>query len=688
MPRRQDTIALLGVLVATVVAQIPFFALGYAPMDEGSFLVIADGIRRGDVLYEDRINFVGPFSYLLLSFFLWLFGPAFWVGRALQVAIFAGSAGFVFLILRRLTPLGPALLGTAGFVALKPLGFPFWTIVNYSQPAMLWCLAGIWATLVYLDDPHPRRAWLAGIFVGLSIITKQTFAASAGGAVLAAVAVAAPENLRTWTRAIPPVLRVVGGIVAVLAATVLGFALWGNLAALVQRMTSPGQDLLEFFYVPLPSLSLWGPRLQEMSGTEIATTLFAYLPTPLLQILLEGTIRIQHWEFWTAVEIAVKLFYYVPLVLLAVGAIRLLPRRGVAWFGQESGRYVLLLAFAGLSYATILYRADWTHLTNIYPALVLLGAAFAGRGEWSRPWLRWLVGGAGGLWLLAGILLTPMIVSTYDEPVDTEAGRVYMAPDVARNVDHVLSYLREQPPDERIAIFYVEPMLYFLSGRHAPVSYDFIAPGVVTPPEDLRLARELGDVDRIVYNPSHPPNLPNPLRDFAPETAKTLVRDFEITEVLGWYAFALERRGETRRTSMQLDTEARGPGAEHWSVADWLMYRGAATTPGQNARCRRARHLVTRGEILEAVPLFDPATLQRPKGAQVRARFSIAIARPEGRRELYAQVRSPTDTPATVAIDLDDVAGRQIDLLFCVERVGPLPAPVAWMAPQVVRGGA
>ena len=59
------------------------------------------------------------------------------IGRVLQALIFIGCGLAIYRIMRDLASARAAWLGAIAFMAIKGHAFPFWTLINYSQLAML-----------------------------------------------------------------------------------------------------------------------------------------------------------------------------------------------------------------------------------------------------------------------------------------------------------------------------------------------------------------------------------------------------------------------------------------------------------------------------------------------------------------------------------------------------------------------
>lgn len=691
------------VVVASFLAQLPFLDRGLSFWDEGSILAIADGLRQGERLYADRVTPVAPLTYELLGALLRLFGPSLWLGRVLQALVLCGCVALTWAIVARMAGRRPALVGALALLGVKPLGFPLWTIVNYSQIAMLWCLAVVLCVVRFL--PGRRSSWLvaAGLGVGLAAVTKQNLGAMIG-------AVAAATVVFDWLRDPPrrPVelarraaaLGAGAGLVAV--ATLVPYALRGSLGAFYERVVLGSLYLAQPYFVPLPDFDLWSLR-----PAEIGPRVFAYFPSPLFDLLAEGRLDPARSLLFLGVEHLVKLAYYLPVLFFGLGVLSL--ARGLrsgepraAW----SARLVVVL-FAVASYASMLYRADWTHLINVYPALLLLATLILARGS-GRPGR--VAVGFGSLWVAASAAMVFVVFATERSPVETPRGRVFALPSQAEEVRAVLGHLAAQPPGTSFLFLRTNPLYYFLAGLRVPIPFDLVVPGYLTAEDDAALAEGVREIDQILYGPAWIPTMPTPITEYLPRTSAALANGFRIDGILTANAFVLKRK-----TDAQADDEdvvdvwerfaeglpAGRAGEENpfepardgeYHRASWLMYRVVAA--GLSAHTERAcfawSYRPAAGESVSALPVMNPALWiwANRMPAAVRVRFEIAARTESGPRlVLYSEPWLAVPPAVEVRAPLDAFAGRQVDLDFCTELVSgpPFGVVAGWAEPRIVR---
>jgi hypothetical protein len=420
---------------------------------------------------------------------------------------------------------------------------------------------------------------------------------------------------------------------------------------------------------------------------------FAHFPSPLFDLLTDGRLDGSNWALFLALEHGVKAAYYAPVALFALALVwlaRELRSRDlrVAW----SQRFAVLL-FAMASWASMLYRADWTHLLNVYPALILLaGVLGGGASAGSRPARGALLAGAA-LWLAAGAAMTAVVLGTYRVPLETPRGRVRARPTEIAEVKSVLAFLRARPRDETFLFLRADPLYYFLADRRIPAPFDLVVPGYLTPEDDARLAAGLGAVDRVLYDPSRIPTMTTPITEYAPRTSEALARGFRVERLVTPNEFLLGRGDGARGGSRVVDLWDRSPELEGEARAEsWLMYRVLALDlPADGSRaCFAFVHEARRGEGVSALPMLSPDLWiwARGRPSAVRARFEIRARAPGGPGVvLWSEELAAAPPPPEAFASLDAFAERPVELSFCAGiSHGPgLATPGAWAEPAIVR---
>jgi len=696
--------------LVSLVVQIPFLNRGISFYDEGSILAIADGLRHGEALYRDRVTLLPPLTYELMRVLFDLFGPSLLVGRILQAIVFTLCTLLVHAILRDFVAPRWAVFGALAFLPVKALAFPFWTVVNYSQIAMLFWLAAVLALLRFL--PAHRLRWLAaaGCGVGLTLITKQNLGVFLGVTLAAVVAVDALRDGEQFVRRlITRAAVMLGGALPPLALVVLVYARRGTLVDLIDRVVV---GLLYVRQLPIVSVPwIYG------SG-DFGSVVLTYFPAAMFHLAFEHHFPVLMAPVFLLLGFAVKAVYFAPLLALAAGFVLLWRGLRARRSRAEWSALVLIVVFAATAYASMLYRADWTHLMNVLPPLLILCVVMLERCAAHVRWGIRAAIGAGALWLAFGIMATAAVFVAYQVPVDTPRGRLFVPFFEADSTRRLLAYLDDQPREARIVFLRSEPLFYFLSGRRIPILFDLVMPALLSPGDDARISGELAAVDQVIYNPKVLNSLPNPITEYAPETARTLSSNFHLTQVISPTALALkpwrapapsdvtvvdlwDNFGDLRlewRSAPQLAPQPADPPHRAERIS-WMMYRVVASIVYERDvwSCFAVSHTVRSGEAIATTPMLDPLTWAPTPGdpgfkpETTGAAFEIAIGEPSTAGEtVYTGERALGTPPEPIRVPLDAFAGRQVEIRFCAaaapgSRPGPVYAPAGWAEPRIVR---
>jgi hypothetical protein len=697
--------------LASLVVQIPFLRRGISPLDEGSILAIAHDLARGERLYADVVTPFPPLTYEAIALLVKWLGPHLLIPRLFIALLFSACVLLVFDLLRQLVPPGWAWAGAIGMIALKPLAFPLWTIVNYSQLAMLFSLLALFAFFRFL--PERRLGWLAasGVAVGAALATKQNLGLLIGGVCLMGI-VGDWSRDCAGTRARPARACAVllGGLLIPVVFFLGVQTAQGSLGSFVEHALLGLVTLVDAYHIPLPPLRLWCWR-----GEGLGALAFSYYPAPLVLLLLQGQLSLGWPPLVAVVGVFVEATYYVPLLSLLPAGFWLI--RGAR--GAESRlpwtRWLIVSSFAGGCYASMLYRADWAHLMNVYPAQLLLVTAVAARSVVRFPRLWYPALGLFLIWAGAAVAVAVATLIGTGSTVDTMLGRLQGAPDRALSTHRILDHLASRPSDERIAMLPDIPLYYPLSARPNPLAYDLLLPGIIRAEDDRRASAELASVERVIYNPKAAPSVWRLLPEFAPRTAAALAHDFEVEEVLSEAAYVLTRR-EGRRGSSRL-------AADLWELFDprrievvsrrqrrdlsdpgrvieqthWLMYRVISTPLDARivSACFSIPYAVNRGEKLAVTPLFDPrvwppdySKTWYPETSP--ALFQVSVETGSGKAvTLWSRELLPGPPEPSLRLSLDPFAGQPVALRFCTRPVGRAPAgeiraPVGWAEPRIL----
>ncbi|MFQ5666527.1 MAG: ArnT family glycosyltransferase [Candidatus Binatia bacterium] len=705
-----DRAALAVLALVSTVTQIPFLNRGISFYDEGSILAIANGLHHGELLYRDRVTFLPPFTYELIRVLFDLFGPSLLVGRIVEAVVFVLCTLLGHQILRHFIGSREAFLGALAFLTIKALAFPFWTVVNYSQIAMLFWLLSTLSMLRFFST-H-RRRWLAaaGCGVGLTLITKQNLAVFLGVTLAGAMLLDALRNGQRWLRQLITygAVMCVGTLPPVLA-LIAFYATRGTLGDLTNRVLLDLRYLRQLPIIPLP----WVYRPDDLGGV-----LLTYFPAPLFHLSFERRLPIIFPPLFLSIGLAVKAVYFTPLLAMAAGLVRSLGAFGRDMSRADWSRLVLIVMLAAAAYTSMLYRADWIHLMNVSPPLlivcVVVVVPFAGRSAWAARGVRALC----ALWFGGGLLATAAVFAAYRVPIDTGRGRLFAPQAEAENTTRLLSYLHAQPRDARILFLRAQPLYYFLTDRPVPIAFDLVMPALLGPADDAQMSRALQGVSQVVYNPKLFPTLPSPITRYAPQLAHTLSTDFRVTKVISPTAVILKPLAKPRlpertvidlwdnfdelRPELQLaDRVTPLPLNRPPKIArtSWMMYRVVTSTVEQRDAwtCFTTTHAVATGEVISTTPMLNPvAWTQKPGNpdfvpALTGATFEISLrARPAPPVVLYSAPQPLGKPRGPLRVALSPFAGRQVTIRFCTALPpgtppGPALALAGWAEPRIVR---
>jgi hypothetical protein len=661
------------------LVQIPFLNLGVSFYDEGHIVSIAEGLQHGEALYRDRVTTIAPLTYELMARLFDLFGTSLLVGRVLQAIVFTVCTVLIHRILRDFVN-GPwARLGALAFLALKPLAFPFWTAINYSQIGMLFSLVAVLMVQRYL--PSRRPAWLAvaGCAVGLTVLTKQNLGALLGATVAATLIVDArlhrSQGLRVLLRSGGIALA---GLILPIGVALLFYCGEGTLGDLIHRAVLGLVHMRQPYLVPFPGLDIWAFKPKELGSLS-----FAYFPAPVVHLAWQGGLNMYSAPTVIVIEHLIKAIYYLPLALILFGAV-------LTWWDRGSCPadrcgWLLILMFAATEYLS-LYRADWTHLMNIFPPLLLACVVVLERWARKTAWARRAALGLFAIWTTVALSVAGVAFAVYRTPIETARGRILASHAEAEFANAVLAYLEKEAEDEEVVFMRGDPLFYFLTARNIPGRFDLIMPGHIAAGDDEGLAASLAEVDQVIYNPAQLPTVTMPITEYAPRTAALLARGFRVVKIIHPTALALKpiQSGASRevtvldfwedferiRPLVRVDDqiEPGRPDQEHdLERTSWIMYRviASAGRPPSWWSCFGVPYRVDGNEEIAALPLSHPREWKPAHRSDKQIVFEIrARSKSAGSTPLYSEVLA-TSPPERIRVSLAAFRGEEIELQFC-----------------------
>jgi 4-amino-4-deoxy-L-arabinose transferase-like glycosyltransferase len=157
---------LLGI---TVLLRLPLFFPTVIDHDESTYLVIANEILKGKILYVDLIDLKPPGVFWFFAAIQWLFGKSIILVRFIDALLIGVAAFLLFRIQKYFKGTDTMAWMTAiFFIAMFSLHH-FTLSFNNEHLMTLLTLAGF---VVLLKRDTPLRAFLCGLVVGLGFIVK------------------------------------------------------------------------------------------------------------------------------------------------------------------------------------------------------------------------------------------------------------------------------------------------------------------------------------------------------------------------------------------------------------------------------------------------------------------------------------------------------------------------------------
>lgn len=718
----------LGVALVAFAFQVPFFDRWFSAADEGHMLHYADLVaNHGGVLYRDAPIYPLPGAFYLLALVFRLGEPSILLARWLVMLEFCLFVALAFQFMRGLVRPPFAALSVLLLLIYRVWAFPHWQIYSYSTTAILVLLVSFLLLIRFIESGSTRALASSGFVFGLGVFCKQDY----GGAMLLASTAILALHVRTRPTEGPGFFGLFSRFLAPAAAVGLLAAVhfhWQGTLGNVVYLTvlkpflalSQGVD-----YTPFPSFL---PIFAQDPSFRDGRFALAYMPSILFTVDLALVWNSKLYLETALFDGALKAFYYGPLFLLVVEAIRLWRRRR-RFRGTERlplMRESALFAVA-CGYLLVLWNnrpQDYVHLAVLYwPLVCLIVVMLDGLHR------RWRKLGPAVLMVLALPLLAlsiysiHLIVDLRDDhsaavPLDRAGVRVrpFDAEQFVRLVDYVH---QETRPDQSLAAIPYYPLLHFLAERRAPHPLSYIvAPLAEYPDRDQQIidAIEASSTEIVVYNFSQFTEL-GPVKEYAPELFGYLVDRFVIERVFSYpgpgQQLAALRKVEGPIPGMALQPP-RFPDSRLWTedasgllhvvppedrsefvrVDTWPFRPVWTVRPtAEGGRTVLAVRLeVPRGALLEtAIGVhpefwfkFDPTwvdfVLEVESGGEVETLF-------EGRLDPH---RRPSDRGWTpVEISLSAYAGKTVWLRLATRAQAPLGETHlmgGWGAPRLISG--
>ena len=537
----RPTVAASLLFLASVAISY-LFADRYLPSpDEGASLTAAAKILDGAVFYREIDAYPFPGAAYLLALGMAIFGEHLSVARGLA------GAGFTCMILSSyaaalvLVDRPRAALYGLALLSLKFLVFPNFTMFLYPDFAMI---AVMTALAVFLRHPHDGasvRLVVAGICVGLAVVSKQNVGLYVAVAMI---------GLLLWPEITGGVRRAVArhrwtevsAFAAGIAVPVGIMASYFAAQGLLWRMIYSGLFRPFVGYLPTSGVSALPPLQWWELGSMRWPQDSPYLVLLYGQLLEEGILPGASLQgvYALAGEIFARLVYTsLPVAFLGCALLwlRLRPfSEAEPRVRRLRGRFFGSAAVCLAITASAFPRADMSHILLIYPAVLLTLFSLVGAGALalsdsrlearrSRT-LRWLAAGVVTFVATTGALAIHHDSLLGHRLTIERAGLWVRAKDMW--VRSLVQTVRERVPEgEPLFIYGHEAQFYFLTDRCFPWPFTQLYPGMAGGGDGQVLSRILVEErpQWVVQGVTHWPGMPT-LTEYTAKLSATIERDY------------------------------------------------------------------------------------------------------------------------------------------------------------------
>lgn len=383
------------VLLALAGLQSWWYALhGFGGSDEGQILVSASRILRGAVFYQDIDAYPFPGSNYLLALAMAIFGEHMSVARTLAGFVYVGVVVTLYFTSLHLLDEKRAAVFGISLLGCKMLAWPAYTSYFYWDVSLL---GASFAALLLLELLEPaagnsgrsERTRLLGIgaATGFAFITKQSIGIYLGAAITIvlvlrhivdsrAPSVATERSSKGVHALATPFGPLVLGFIAVVAPMVIYFTAKGLLGQMIYSgLIRPFTD-----YADTSGISFSTPLRWWEVGSLQGKKLFFYYPVIYWRVMSKELLPVgpeAYSALWTAGEVFVRWVY--TSLPLTFGASALICVRNNRLADRANLRFAAFTLVAAAITASAFPRADFTHIIGVYPVVLLLLFACAGR---------------------------------------------------------------------------------------------------------------------------------------------------------------------------------------------------------------------------------------------------------------------------------------------------------------------
>lgn len=432
--------------------------------DEGAVLTAAARILRGGVFYREIDAYWYPGAAYLAAFSMSWLGEHLSVARGLAAALYCVVLLSLYAAsLRLLDPARAALFGLS-LLCFKFVGWPAFSVYIYSDVSFAFACAGIALVLGALETRAPARLALAGVCVGLSLVSKQNLGIYLALASALLCGRAGPRALIAFA----------AGVAVPVGTMAIYFAVHGLFVQMIlSGLIRPFTGYLPTSGIPFTPLLAWWElgSLRDMAAAP-------YLPLDYFRMAMEGRLPGESLAsfWWLAGEAFSRAVYTAVPLAFAWVAVRAFRARG----SQRPPRADALIAFALLALAGVASafpRADFFHIISVFPLVLLLLFGLAQPGDSAGARKPWLEGAAVGLALVLCTWLAVTHRSKLTHRIELPRADVWVDPAEAWMQPLVEMVSEELAEGERLFVYGHESHFYFLTGRFYPWPFSQLYPG-------------------------------------------------------------------------------------------------------------------------------------------------------------------------------------------------------------------
>ncbi len=627
----RSTLEIIAIAAICAGFQLPFFDRAMFLMDEGHILLFADILADGGELYRDASLLPLPGSFYFLAAAFKLFGPSIAVARWIALGEFTLLCICGFMLLRHLVSRPFAYGGVLLLMVYRLWAFPHWHMYSYSTMSLCWIALGLVLLMSSIETADRWRIALAGLVTGFAVACKQDYGAAALLAMTGLLFIRhRTASATSPERGMAPIGWYIGpaaGVGAVVAAHYLYQGLF--LEMLQHTVFNHLKGIATFEYPSLPPfLPLFEqePRFRESYGFA------AYIPGVVFQLdwdALRASAFYNETYLW---DIAIKLFFYAPYGITAVGALRMWLLRSRARDPQQRTSFLCELALYLCASALVLSMnkpVDFVHVVVLYWPLLLLGIVYLAALLRGRPRTGWALGALALVPTIVVIGYTATLAyrlhDWYDTPLRGDRAGVRVLADEEQVIGSMVDWVRSHSePDVPFAVLPYFPLVSFLADRDGPHRAAYtLWPIEYIPGRERQIidAIEASGNDRLIYHFTQFVVFPR-MPEYAPELFEYLVANYETERVFtsgswGYMAAGIRRSKEPPPGRPIVDFD--DP-----DIAVWIEVDGKPNQPVPNGK---------RSELFETAKWpFRPALALRPLSGDRRSVAAISLQVPPGAR--------------------------------------------------------